>query len=406
MAISQFAERGLRSTSIAAVARDAGVSPASVFGYFGSKEELFYAAADLDATHLIEETAVGFLGVQPEIDFHERWTHLWEHFSTALIDHPLLRRMMLDPEMPVFPRMLDLPSVKAGVEVFAEEIRVAQASGIVRPDVDPFVGADGLSSLMIALVLTHDQMGVGDQPERLEGMLAVLNSALRRALPVDGGPGVESPAPRDGATPAEPEALTTQSKGERTRERILEVAVSLFSVNGSKGTSVAQIARQVGITPAAVFAHFASKDELFDAALNHNVEAMILAVGDRSGFPDNPAGFGAGWAAVIGEILERADEFPLFQRFIEAREISHSRRLLESPSMRSAVEILEGRITVALAEGRARNDLEPALLAQGLIDLTACVLVAQSHGNVDPPGLQSRLDVIAWSLSPEVVSPA
>lgn len=52
---------------------------------------------------------------------------------------------------------------------------------------------------------------------------------------------------------------TPQVQGAATRRRILEAARDLFRNNGYQGSSVADIARRVGITPAALYWHFDSK---------------------------------------------------------------------------------------------------------------------------------------------------
>ncbi|MCI5853824.1 MAG: TetR/AcrR family transcriptional regulator, partial [Clostridiales bacterium] len=48
---------------------------------------------------------------------------------------------------------------------------------------------------------------------------------------------------------------------EDTKERILRIALELFAQNGYLGTSMNDIARQVGFTKAALYKHYASKQE-------------------------------------------------------------------------------------------------------------------------------------------------
>ena len=54
------------------------------------------------------------------------------------------------------------------------------------------------------------------------------------------------------------------SKGERTRQAIIEAAYKLFLSNGYHGTSMRQIANGAGIALGGLYNHFASKEELFD----------------------------------------------------------------------------------------------------------------------------------------------
>ena len=51
---------------------------------------------------------------------------------------------------------------------------------------------------------------------------------------------------------------------EGTKERILRTALELFAQNGYLGTSMNDIAGQLGFTKAALYKHYASKQEILD----------------------------------------------------------------------------------------------------------------------------------------------
>jgi len=57
--------------------------------------------------------------------------------------------------------------------------------------------------------------------------------------------------------------------GEERRSQILAVAVSLFSNRGFRGTTTKEIAHAAGVSEAMVFRHFATKEELYAAILDH-----------------------------------------------------------------------------------------------------------------------------------------
>ena len=65
-------------------------------------------------------------------------------------------------------------------------------------------------------------------------------------------------------------------KGERTALRILEVAEQLFAERGYKGTSLRDIADQVGIKEPGLYKYFASKAALYEAVL----EAALRPISD------------------------------------------------------------------------------------------------------------------------------
>lgn len=51
---------------------------------------------------------------------------------------------------------------------------------------------------------------------------------------------------------------------EGTKERFLDIALELFAQNGYLGTSMSDIAKQLGFTKAALYKHYASKQEILD----------------------------------------------------------------------------------------------------------------------------------------------
>jgi AcrR family transcriptional regulator len=56
-------------------------------------------------------------------------------------------------------------------------------------------------------------------------------------------------------------------EGGETRRRLLDAALELFAAQGFDATTVRQIAEAVGVRDPAIYAHFASKQALYDALL-------------------------------------------------------------------------------------------------------------------------------------------
>jgi AcrR family transcriptional regulator len=57
--------------------------------------------------------------------------------------------------------------------------------------------------------------------------------------------------------------------GEERRDQLLRVAMSLFSNHGFRGTTTKEIAHAAGVSEAMVFRHFATKEDLYAAILDH-----------------------------------------------------------------------------------------------------------------------------------------
>jgi len=85
--------------------------------------------------------------------------------------------------------------------------------------------------------------------------------------------------------------------GEDRRLQILRVAVSLFSERGFRGTTTKEIAQAARVSEAMVFRHFATKEELYNAILDHKA---------CSGGPIDPA-------TMVAEALRRKDDRAVFE---------------------------------------------------------------------------------------------
>ncbi|MHA7987587.1 TetR/AcrR family transcriptional regulator [Rathayibacter sp. CAU 1779] len=105
-----------------------------------------------------------------------------------------------------------------------------------------------------------------------------------------------APTARDdaGAPPAgaisEPGAKPTLTKGQRTRQRILDSALDLFRERGFQAVSLRDIGARAGITHVTVLHYFSSKDELLTDLMIHrdDVERDHLSDFVRDADPDDP----------------------------------------------------------------------------------------------------------------------
>jgi AcrR family transcriptional regulator len=74
-----------------------------------------------------------------------------------------------------------------------------------------------------------------------------------------------------------------------SREQILDSARRVFTLNGFEKATLAAIAGELGVTPAAILRHFESKQALFDASMRHTVALpqciLDLATVDASADP-------------------------------------------------------------------------------------------------------------------------
>ncbi|WP_326560614.1 TetR/AcrR family transcriptional regulator [Micromonospora sp. NBC_01796] len=79
---------------------------------------------------------------------------------------------------------------------------------------------------------------------------------------------------------ASPTRETVAAEG--TRARLLDTALALFCHRGFAGTSLQMIADQLGITKAAVYHHFKTRDEILASVIRPAVEDMAAVIADAS----------------------------------------------------------------------------------------------------------------------------
>src|SRR5579884_1445241 len=136
------------------------------------------------------------------------------------------------------------------------------------------------------------------------------------------------------------------TKGARTRQALLDSAIRRFAADGYRGTSVSEVARDVGLTPAAVYAYFrGGKEELFTSAVD--TDAARLIEGALSPLLDGT--FDGNWAGLITALLSRLPEHPLARRLLSGLEPEHTVRMLGIP----ALEELRKGIAERLRSGQA-----------------------------------------------------
>ncbi len=78
------------------------------------------------------------------------------------------------------------------------------------------------------------------------------------------------PAPvSDAASQAPPRLAADSAKSRRTRARILDAAMKLFTIIGYTNATNPRIAEEAGLTRGAMLYHFPSRDSLVEAAVDH-----------------------------------------------------------------------------------------------------------------------------------------
>lgn len=174
-AITRFARDGFRSTSVADIAREAGVSGTLAFNYFPNKEALFLAAVDEDAHGLIQLAVDHLAQYEDALDWRAT---LLITLVEAIDDHPLAKRCLGAQEPDVTDRVLQIPALEDLRKVITERLRTEQVTGVVRGDIDPPEIASGLVSIFLSLLMSVVQIGPETIGQYAPGVMAVMQAAL------------------------------------------------------------------------------------------------------------------------------------------------------------------------------------------------------------------------------------
>lgn len=169
------------------------------------------------------------------------------------------------------------------------------------------------------------------------------------------------------------EANTSSARmaGEERRLQLLAVAVSLFSERGFRGTTTKEIAQAAGVSEAMVFRHFATKEELYAAILDHKAcsgsnfqPAEMAADGIRR--KDDRAVFES---LALGA-LNHHEKDPEFQRLLlySALEKHELAQMFFDEFVRRVYEFLGDYLRERQREG-ALIEIDPAIVVRALIGM-------------------------------------
>jgi AcrR family transcriptional regulator len=89
--------------------------------------------------------------------------------------------------------------------------------------------------------------------------------------------------PSNSRLPTRRRGRPVNADGEETRERLLDAAAATCAEHGFDGATMSQIARRAGVTPAAIYNYYESREDLLYAAGRRGLERVTEVVPDGAG---------------------------------------------------------------------------------------------------------------------------
>jgi len=181
-----------------------------------------------------------------------------------------------------------------------------------------------------------------------------------------------------------------------TRQRILDVSAELFVEQGYDATSLREIAERLGLTKAALYYHFSSKDQIFRALLEPGNVLLTELLARLE------AAHGSGeWADVLAWVVHQVFENLTFFRLVERNQPMATMMIEAFASPEAHVQMHERaekaaaaassdltehvRMIAALGAVTGFDNWAPTLLKEAPAELLQAELIASIRRILDLP---------------------
>jgi AcrR family transcriptional regulator len=180
------------------------------------------------------------------------------------------------------------------------------------------------------------------------------------------------------------------------QQTVLRRAIELFNRQGYDGTSMGDLAKELGLTKSAIYHHVPSKEHLLSAALDEALDGLSAAV-------DTAVASGPGTSAserlrtVVQESVEiLVAHLPAVTLLLRVHGNSEV-ELAALDRRRGIDERLAQLVQAAVDEGALRSDIPPDLISRLLFGMVnSLVEWYRPGGPVDPDDLAASIATLAF----------
>jgi AcrR family transcriptional regulator len=178
---------------------------------------------------------------------------------------------------------------------------------------------------------------------------------------------------------------TGAARGAEQRVRLLDAALTLFARQGIVDTTLGEIAREAGFTPAMMHYYFKTREQLLDVLVEERFGPLRAGLGMP--FQENPDDPVAAITQLTQRLVQVAIEHPWFPS-LWVREVISDGGLLRQRIHERFGDAHQKASLAAIArwqkEGRLNAGLEPALVFVSLMGLTLLPLATLKLWRNDP----------------------
>lgn len=169
------------------------------------------------------------------------------------------------------------------------------------------------------------------------------------------------------------------SKGETTRRTILGAAIARFGRDGFRSASVAEIARDAGVSGTAAYAYFPNKEALFLAAVDEDAASVIREGVSSLVDPSRPLVPRArdDWrSTLVFTLVDAVQRHPLARRLLAGLEPEVTARVIGTPALNELRVACAEQLRREQQAGLVRADVDPVVIARGIVAIMLSLLMS------------------------------
>lgn len=177
------------------------------------------------------------------------------------------------------------------------------------------------------------------------------------------------------------------------RAEVVRVATDLFTRQGYDGTSVGDVALELGVTKSAIYHHVAGKEHLLELAVGDGLDALEQSLDEVTAAPELDPGLRLR-AAVRGSVVVLVTHLPAVRLLLSL----HGNTPVAQAALarrRAIDQRLAAMVSEAVAAGVVRDDLDPLLTSRLLFGMVNS-LTSWLRPGTDGPDLADAVTTLAF----------
>jgi len=196
------------------------------------------------------------------------------------------------------------------------------------------------------------------------------------------------------------------TKGEQTRQHIIQEAATLFNQRGYLGSSISDVMQCTGLQKGGIYRHFQSKEQLalaaFDYAQQQSTNRLVEAVAAETGVVQKLLAFISAFHALTLHPPVPGG-CPILNTIVDSDDGDPALRERVVSVISGWEQLIERIVAVGVAQGSVRRDIDPQAVATVLVaTLEGGILLARAHRS--PIYLQHAVDHLVQYVRRDVAA--